>query len=134
LAAIGAVQLDQLDEFMSRRRVLAGRYAEMLADVPGILAPTTPGDRVSAWQTYAVTVAEPLERDAIAVALRASGIGCNIGTYALHRQEVYGPAVSDCPVSDRLFRRHLALPMYSDLTDADQDRVVETLAKIVYQQ
>jgi dTDP-4-amino-4,6-dideoxygalactose transaminase len=134
LAAIAVVQLGKLDEFMARRRVLAARYGEMLEDVPGILAPATPGDRQSAWQTYAVTVAEPLERDAIAMALRASGIGCNIGTYALHRQEVYGPAASDCRASDRLFRRHLALPMYSDLTDADQDRVVETLAKIVYQQ
>jgi len=134
LAAIAVVQLGKLNEFMQRRRVLAARYGEMLADVPGILPPAAPADRVSAWQTYAVTVDEPLERDALAVALRASGIGCNIGTYALHRQEVYGVAPGACPVSDRLFRRHLALPMYSDLTDADQERVVEMLAKIVYQQ
>jgi len=134
LAAIASVQLAKLEGFIGRRRAIAVRYSQMLADVPGISAPSIPGDRMSAWQTYAVTVQEPLDRDAIAVALRADGIGCNIGTYALHRQGVYGPAVTQCPVSDRLFRRHLALPMYPDLTDAEQDRVVETLTKIVYHQ
>ena len=60
------------------------------------------------------------------LALRARGIGTTIGTYAMHLQPVYG-APADCPVSERLFRRHLALPMFPDLTDADQDRVVATL-------
>jgi perosamine synthetase len=134
LAAIASVQLTKLEGFIQRRRAIAIHYSHMLADVPGILAPSIPGDRMPAWQTYAVTVQEPLDRDAIAIALRAEGIGCNIGTYALHRQGVYGPAVTECPVSYQLFRRHLALPMYPDLTDAEQDRVVETLSKIVYSQ
>lgn len=134
LAAIASVQLSKLDGFTRRRRTIAARYAEMLAEVPGILAPSVPGDRIPTWQTYAVAVQEPLDRDVIAGALRAVGIGCNIGTYALHRQDVYGPAVRECPVSDGLFRRHLALPMYADLTDTEQDRVVETLGKIVRNQ
>ena len=134
LAAIASVQLAKLKGFIQRRRAIAARYSQMLADFPGISVPSIPGDRVPTWQTYAVTVQEPLDRDAIAVALRAEGIGCNIGTYALHRQAVYGPAATECPVSDRLFRRHLALPMYPDLTGAEQDRVVETLSKIVCNQ
>jgi perosamine synthetase len=134
LAAIASVQLTKLEGFIQRRRAIAVRYSQMLAEVPGILAPSIPGDRMPTWQTYAVTVQETLNRDAIAVALRAEGIGCNIGTYALHRQGVYGPTATECPVSDQLFRRHLALPMYPDLTDAEQDRVVETLSKIVCNQ
>ena len=77
-----------------------------------------------------MTVDEALDRDAIAVALRNEGIGCNIGTYAMHQRAVYGPDRNDCPVSKSLFDRHLALPMYTDLTEDDQDRVVETLAKL----
>jgi perosamine synthetase len=134
LAAIASVQLGKLERFTQRRTAIADRYAEMLLDVPGISPPHVPGDRMPTWQSYAVTVEEPLDRDSLAVALRENGIGCNIGTYALHRQDVYGPDVTECPVSDRLFRRHLALPMYADLTEAEQDRVVETLSKIVYAQ
>src|SRR6266542_2514377 len=131
LAAVAGVQLGKLERFLERRRALAARYAQLLAEVPGVVAPVVPADRVPTWQTYAVTVEEPLDRDAVAMALRAQGIVCNIGTYALHRQGVYGPAIGECPVSNRLLERHLALPMYVDLTDAEQDRVVETLYKIV---
>jgi len=134
LAAIAVVQLGKLQPFTQRRQAIAERYGRLLADIPGILAPDVPGDRMPTWQTYAVTVQEPLSRDAIIAALRDQGIGCNIGTYALHRQAAYGPDVADCPVSSGLFERHLALPMFTDLTDADQDRVVEVLAKVVYSQ
>jgi dTDP-4-amino-4,6-dideoxygalactose transaminase len=131
LAAVATVQLSKLDEFTARRRGLAARYAELLSTVDGVAAPRIPPDRLPTWQTYAVTLDEELDRNAIVVALRECGIGCNIGTYALHRQGVYGPERADCPVSRNIFERHLALPMYPDLTDAEQDRVVETLAKVI---
>ena len=89
-----------------------------------------PDDREPTWQTYAATVAEGVDRDGVVLALRARGIGSTIGTYALHREAVYD-APADCPVSDGLFRRHLALPMYADLTDADQDRVVATVREVM---
>ena len=131
LAAIASVQLGKIERFLQRRREIAARYAELLADVPGIDLPCVPADRLPTWQTYAVTVQPGLRRDNLAIALRAQGIGCNIGTYALHRQDVYGQGGARCPVSGQLFERHLALPMYTDLTDADQLRVAEALAKIL---
>ena len=130
LAAIALAQLDKLDGFMERRRSLARRYATMLGDVPGLEPPGVPDDREPTWQTYAATVAEGVDRDGVVLALRARGIGSTIGTYALHREAVYD-APADCPVSDGLFRRHLALPMYADLTDADQDRVVTTVREVM---
>jgi perosamine synthetase len=130
LAAIALVQLDKLDGFLARRRALADRYHQLLADVPGVSAPGIPHDREPTWQTYAVTVDDGVDRDAAVLALRARGIGSTIGTYALHREPVYA-APADCPRSDELFRRHLALPMYADLTDADQDRVIAALREIL---
>ncbi|NYG07103.1 dTDP-4-amino-4,6-dideoxygalactose transaminase [Phycicoccus badiiscoriae] len=131
LAAVAVVQLGKLDAFLDRRRALAVRYGELLSAVPGIEAPVVPPDRLSAWQTYAVTVTEPLDRDAIAMALRARGVGSTIGTYAMHLQPVYGPAPAGCPSSQRLFERQLALPMYVGLTDDQQDLVVQILSSIV---
>jgi perosamine synthetase len=129
LAAIASVQFRKLGQFTERRRALADRYADLLSGLDGIVAPQIPADRQPTWQTYAVTVSEPLSRDAIAVALRAEGIGCNIGTYSMHRQSVYGDS-QKCPVSNEIFEHHLALPMFTDMTEADQDRVVEVLAKV----
>ena len=134
LAAVASVQFGKIEQFMRRRSALAARYAELLADIPGILLPVVPSDRSPTWQSYAVTVEQPLSRDAIAVALRAQGIGCSIGTYALHQQAVYGSGPASCPVSGQLFERHLALPMYTELTDADQLRVAGALAKAVSEQ
>lgn len=134
LAAVAVVQLGKLEAFLERRRALAVRYGELLSAVPGIETPVVPPDRLSAWQTYAVTVTEPLDRDAIAIALRARGVGSTIGTYAMHLQPVYGLAPASCPSSQRLFERHLALPMYVGLTDDQQDLVVQILASIVAEQ
>jgi len=130
LAAIAVVQLGRLDEFLTRRQQLADRYAVLLADVPHIAVPVVPADRVSTWQTYAVTVQPPVDRDAVAMRLRSRGIGSTIGTYALHREPLYA-SPADCPVSAGLFHQHLALPMFPELTDADQDRVVVELAAAV---
>jgi perosamine synthetase len=134
LAAIASVQLGKIERFLQQRRAIAMRYAELLAGIPEIALPSVPGDRQPTWQTYAVTVQPGLSRDGLAFALRAQGIGCNIGTYALHRQKAYGPGAASCPESSQLFDRHLALPMYVGLTDADQLRVAETLARVVSEQ
>jgi len=134
LAAIASVQLGKIERFLQRRSAIAARYAELLAYVPGIALPSVPADRLPTWQTYAVTVLPGLSRDELAIAMRTQGIGCNIGTYALHRQGVYPQGRANCPVSGQLFERHLALPMYTDLADADQLRVAETLARVISEQ
>jgi perosamine synthetase len=130
LAAVAVVQLGRLADLHERRQVLAARYEKLLAGITGIRPPVVPADRVSTWQTYAVTVEAPLRRHDVVAHLRAAGIGCTIGTYALHRQGVYGPDVASCPESNRLFEHHLALPMFPDLTEQDQDRVVAALVAL----
>ncbi len=130
LAAVAVVQMSKLAEMIESRRVAAAYYRDALADVAGVSAPVEPSDRQSTWQTYAVTVNGGIDRDRLAMALREHGIGANIGTYAMHEQTVYA-ATAECPVSADLFRRHLAIPMFSGITRAQQDRVVEVLADAV---
>jgi dTDP-4-amino-4,6-dideoxygalactose transaminase len=134
LAAIAVVQLQRLDELLARRRRAAARYGERLRSVPSVTPPAEPDDREHVFQTYAVLVDEAVSRDRVASALRARGIGCNIGTYASHLQPVYataGCAPVVCPTSAELFHRHLALPMHAELTDDDVDHVVAVLAGVV---
>lgn len=132
LAAIAVAQLDRLDDLLEMRRALANRYAELLDPLPGVSAPSEPPDRMSTWQTYAVTLTSGIERDDLLVSLRRRGIGSTFGTYSLAQQPIY--ASSDrCPVSTSLFRRQVALPLFPALGAEEQHDVVETLSRLLPQ-
>lgn len=130
LAAVALAQLSKLDEFLLERRRLAVRYGELLGPIAGVGTPQIPDDRQSTWQTYAVTLADGIDRDEVVIELRNRGIGCNIGTYALHAQSLYGETRS-FPESARLFAQHLALPMYFGLHEEDLVRVTDTLVEVL---
>ena len=63
-------------------------------------------------------------------ALRAQGIQCQIGTYALHRLGAYR-GQGWFPGADTAYERALALPLHAGLTDPELDRVGEALDKLV---
>ena len=126
LAALGIPQLRRLDELLAARERIASGYAERLGHLDVVLPAADPGDR-HGWQAYVVQVDR---RDEVMAALRAQGIGCQIGTYALHRLSAYGDQ-GPFPGADGAFERALALPLPGRLTDAELDRVADALDKIV---
>ncbi|QHY99179.1 UDP-4-amino-4-deoxy-L-arabinose--oxoglutarate aminotransferase [Streptomyces sp. S4.7] len=125
-AAILQVQLERVGELLERRSAVAARYAELLADEELLAVPHVPADRTHAWQSYMVTLDRAVDRDEVATALRAQGIGSGHGTWATHLQPVYR-SKQTCPVSADLFRRNLAVPMHAELTMGQVERVVEVL-------
>jgi perosamine synthetase len=131
LAAVGCVQFDKLEGFLAERRAIADRYAALLTGLDGVNAPAIPDDRLPTWQTYALTVDSDVSRDRVVMAMRERGVGANIGTYALRDQPVYADQVAPCPVSADLLQRHLAIPMFNGLAEADQERVVDVLGECV---
>ncbi len=126
LAALGIPQLRRLDELLAARARIAAGYAERLAHLDVVLPAADPGDR-HGWQAYVVQVDR---RDEVMAALRAQGIGCQIGTYALHRLGAYGDQ-GPFPGADAAFERALALPLHGRLTDGELDRVADALDKLV---
>jgi dTDP-4-amino-4,6-dideoxygalactose transaminase len=126
LCALGIPQLRRLDELLAARERVAAGYAERLAGLDVVLPEADPGDR-HGLQAYVVQVDR---RDDVMAELRAQGIQCQIGTYALHRLGAYrdqGPF----PGADAAYERALALPLHTRLTDAELDRVAEALDKLV---
>jgi dTDP-4-amino-4,6-dideoxygalactose transaminase len=126
LAALGIPQLRRLDELLAARERIAAGYAERLAHLDVVLPAADPGDR-HGWQAYVLQVDR---RDEVMAALRAQGIGCQIGTYALQRLGAYADQ-GPFPGADAAFERALALPLHGRLTDGELDRVADALDKLV---
>jgi dTDP-4-amino-4,6-dideoxygalactose transaminase len=129
-AAIMLAQLERLPALVKARQAVADAYGELLADLDLVTLPVTAADRTHSWQSYVLTLDPAVERGAVASELRSKGVQCNFGTYASHLQPVYG-ARTPCPVSADLFRRHLAIPMHANLTEAEVERVATTLRDAV---
>lgn len=134
-AAIGIAQLDKLDWILRRRREIAARYRELLADVPGITPPIDPAWGGHVYQSFVVLLEESIDRDAVIAALADERIETTLGTYALHCQpyfqRTYGYRSGDLPVSRAAFERSLTLPLFVTLDEATQERVVATLLRVV---
>ncbi|AXB45902.1 DegT/DnrJ/EryC1/StrS family aminotransferase [Amycolatopsis albispora] len=129
-AAIMNVQLDRLPNLLSVRRSAAKTYHEGFASLDGVEVPVALPDREHPWQAYVLTIAPEISRDKVALRLRERGIGCNFGTYASHVQPIYGQR-QQLPVSADAFKRHLAIPMHSNLTEDEVGRVVEAVTEVV---
>jgi dTDP-4-amino-4,6-dideoxygalactose transaminase len=124
-AALGVPQLRRFDELYAAYDRVASGYTERLRDL--VATPSTdPGDR-HGWQAYVVQLDD---RDRVMAGLRAAGIQCQIGTYALHRLSAYRDQGS-FPGADAAFERALALPLHIGLTDDELDRVAAELDKLV---
>jgi perosamine synthetase len=126
--ALGASQLAKLERFVIRRNEIARRYDELLADLDVELAPAAPAGSRHAYHLYPVRV--PHRRD-VYEAMRESGIGVQVHYVPIYRHPLFAPfgvAASHFPETERAYAGILSLPMYPALTDAQQDRVVKTLA------
>lgn len=131
--ALGGSQLRRLDEFVARRRELADRYDRVLTDLP-VVRPWQHPDAESAWHLYVVQV-EPSRgarsRRDVFDALRAAGIGVNVHYIPVNRQPYYqrlGATGDGCPEADAYYERAISLPLFSGLTEPDQDQVTAALA------
>jgi len=133
-AALGASQLDRLPAFLARRRALVQRYDARLRELP-LLLPERRSHADSAWHLYVVRLdpaRTPRRRDEVFAALRAAGVGVNVHYIPVHTQPYYralGFAAGQFPEAERHYAQALSLPLYADLTDAQQDTVIDTLAR-----
>jgi UDP-2-acetamido-2-deoxy-ribo-hexuluronate aminotransferase len=126
-----AVLLEKLaifpDEIVARDRV-AGRYGDALAAVAAL--PRLIEGASSVWAQYTLRLGEH-DRDAVAAKLKSAGIPTAIYyPRSLHRQPAYRDfpvAGNGVPVSERLAREVLSLPMHAYLDEAAQKRICDAL-------
>ena len=130
-AAVGLVQLGKLDRLIARRRVLAQRYQQLLASIPGIQTITDPGYGTTNYQSFWVELPDdfPISRDDLMQRLAEAGVSARRGIMASHLEPAYQHvAHRPLPVTERLTARTLILPLFHDLTEPEQDLVVSVIA------
>ena len=136
-SAIGIEQLRKIDRFAARRAYLARRYHDRLAGLPLQLPALPDGDSTHAWHLYVIRLAPEARfgRDELIVELARRGIGTSVHFIPLHRQpywrDAYDLSPARFPVAEACYRSMLTLPLYTKMSDADQDRVIRCLAELL---
>jgi dTDP-4-amino-4,6-dideoxygalactose transaminase len=130
-AAVLGAKLPRLSAWNERRRAIARRYAQLLADGsrPGRLAlPEEAAGRRHVYHQYVVRVAD---RDGVRKRLAERGVASSVFyPVPLHLQPCFrdlGGREGDFPHAERAAREVLALPIFPELTDGEVERVAGAL-------
>lgn len=128
-AAIGRKQLERLPELVARRRAVAGRYAELLGNFEGLRLPAEPKWAKSNWQSYCVRLPNRLDQRSVMQNLLDQGIATRRGIMCSHREPPYAKAAlrHDLRHSELAQDRSILLPIYAQMSEAEQVRVAECL-------
>jgi perosamine synthetase len=140
--ALGCAQMERAEWILSRKRELAGRYDELLGNVDWLRPPVVPDAHVHGYQAYVCLFApqEPgldnveelhAQRNELMRLLEEDGIATRQGTHAAvlagYYAEKYGIRPEDYPNAYLADRLSLALPLYPQLAEDEQETVVEAL-------
>jgi dTDP-4-amino-4,6-dideoxygalactose transaminase len=130
-AAIGREQLKRLPPIIETRRTLATRYQQLLSRIPGIGLPAEPNWAKTNWQSYCVRLPAGCDQRAVMQHLLDRGIATRRGVMCAHREGAAQGTFRSHPAglkqSEYAQDHAVVLPLYHQLTAADQDRVVAAL-------
>lgn len=147
-AAIGREQLKRLPGILERRRALAARYRDRLSAIAGVTAPDEPAWARSNWQSYCVRLGAGLDQRDVMQRMLDQGVSTRRGIMCAHLEEAYTKEPWSCVAGSdtcscgqgqcrRLKESEAAqsgcvlLPLYAQMTEQEQDQVVDTLREVV---
>ena len=135
LAAYLSAQLESCETIQAKRKRVWHNYDERLrpfAGSYGITLPTVPPHCEQAYHMYYLLLPSLAQRSALIEHLKRQGILSVFHYLPLHLSEMgrrFGGKEGDCPVTEQVSDRLLRLPFYTDLTEADQERVVTAVCQ-----
>lgn len=131
-AAIAIGQLSRIDKLIEKRRKIAEIYKKELSGSVVVPIPETEKDGFHIYQSFPCLIDKKYSRNDLVLEMRAGGVQCQIGTFAMHMQPVFKDFSVKCPVSRDTFERCMTLPMYYEMSFEDAYKVVSTMEKIFW--
>lgn len=137
-AALGLSQLQRLSAFVDRRQALMARYRAALADGPAVFL-EEPEDCRSAYHLAVVSVpgVSAAQHLALFEGMRARRIGVQLHYWPIHLQPHYRRLGFDpgaYPNAEAYARTSFSLPLFPDLTEQQQNRVLDALRACLQEQ
>jgi dTDP-4-amino-4,6-dideoxygalactose transaminase len=135
-AAIGREQLKRLPEVVERRQKMAKRYHEMLSEAGGIIPPHEPKWARSNWQSYCVRLPKELDQPRVMQQMLEDGVSTRRGVMCAHREPPYrdesiSRIAGSLKQSEEAQDHCILLPLFHQLTEEQQDRVVISLKSAI---
>lgn len=132
-AAVGLVQLQRLDAVVRRRRELAAGYAKAFAEIEFLRPVEDPPWGESNFQSYWIEVLPGFgtDRNGVLEALARQEISARRGIMAAHLEPAYrgrDTGTASLEVTERLSTGTLILPLFHEMTESEQARVIEAVA------
>ncbi|MGH9733378.1 MAG: DegT/DnrJ/EryC1/StrS family aminotransferase [Candidatus Acidiferrales bacterium] len=131
-AGILSVKLRRLLQWNEKRREVAHRYDQTLSGIAGVITPQTPEWSRPVYHLYVIRVPD---RPGLQKHLSERRIDTGIHyPVPLHVQKAYanhGFRAGDFPITEKVAEEIVSLPMYPELTEAQQTRVVESIAQFI---
>lgn len=130
-AALGLVQLGRLPAIVARRREIAAAYRKVIVEIDGLRAVADPPWGTSNVQSFWVEVEPdyPVDREGLMERLAEAEISARRGIMAAHRQPAYADRedIAPLPVTERLTDHTVILPLFHQMSDSEQARVLDVL-------
>jgi len=137
-SAIGIHQLKRSDELHRLRCALAARYRHVLRDVEELVLPEVQMDRIHSWHLFVIRLRLNLltiNRAEFIEELKKAGIVTSVHYTPLHMHPYYrdkfGYREEHLPTMASVYPEILTLPLYPDMTEAEQDYVCETVRELI---
>jgi perosamine synthetase len=134
-AAIGREQLLRLSAIVARRRMLADRYGRTLRGLRDVVPAVEPAWARTNWQSYTVRLEAPLDQRRVMQRMLEDGVSTRRGVMNVHRERAYPPgswrAAGSLRRGEAAQDTTIVLPLYHQMTEEDQDRVVAALTRAV---
>lgn len=132
-AAMGRIQLQRLPDIIKQRQAVAQRYHALLTEIPGIKCPHEPPWVRSNWQSYCVGLPDRCNQKKIMQDMLIQQIATRRGIMCSHLEHAYDGTNSrqagDLLISKQARDHSIILPLYPQMTEQEQDRVVLALGQ-----
>lgn len=134
-AALGVVQMERVEEILSKREKVAKWYLEELANSPEIKTQYIAKNAKMSWFVFVVTLPEGMDRDEVIKQLDAKGIPARAYFTPIHTQPYLAKykikGTEHLPVTLKIGKLTMALPFYGNMPKEDVKEVAQTLKEVV---